>query len=39
MKPLLLVGYTIIFVVLFAYVVHLQRRLGRLEDRLSDLQG
>lgn len=33
--PLLLVGYTGIFVALFAYVVHLQRRLRHLERRVQ----
>lgn len=37
MKPLLLAGYTIIFGLFFGYVVRLQHRLSRLEDRLSDI--
>lgn len=37
MEPLLLAGYSIIFVALFAYVVRLQRQLSRLERTVSDL--
>lgn len=32
----LLVGYTIVFVMLVGYLFYLQRRLGRLEERLAD---
>lgn len=36
MEPLLLVGYTALFVAFFGYVVYLQRRIIRLERRLDD---
>ncbi|AXG08177.1 MULTISPECIES: CcmD family protein [Haloplanus] len=36
MEPLLLFGYTALFVALFGYVTYLQRRLGRLERQLND---
>lgn len=36
MDPLLVGGYTLIFVTLFGYIVRLQRRLSRLEQRLDD---
>jgi len=36
MEPLLLFGYTALFVALFGYVAYLQRRLHRLERRLDD---
>jgi CcmD family protein len=39
MEPLLLLGYTAIFVLLFAYVVRLQRRLAQLRRRVDDLDG
>ena len=35
----LLVGYAIVFVLLVGYLVYLQRRLGRLEERLADRRG
>jgi CcmD family protein len=38
MKPLLLAGYTLLFVLFFAYTVRLQRRLTTLEQRLGDLR-
>lgn len=38
MEPLLLVGYTSLFVLLFGYMLRMQRRLARLERRLSDRQ-
>lgn len=37
MEPLLLAGYTALFVTLFGYVAYLQRRMKRLERRLADL--
>lgn len=36
MEPLLLFGYTALFVAFFGYVAYLQRRLQRLERRLDD---
>ncbi|SEO29889.1 CcmD family protein [Halogranum amylolyticum] len=39
MEPLLLAGYSIIFVALFIYIVRLQRRLSRLERKVSDLDN
>jgi CcmD family protein len=36
MEPLLLAGYTLLFVALFGYVFRLQRRLTTLERRLDD---
>jgi CcmD family protein len=38
MEPLLLFGYTTLFVALFGYAAYLQRRLTRLERRLNDAQ-
>ncbi|WP_327053007.1 CcmD family protein [Halomicrococcus gelatinilyticus] len=38
MEPLLLAGYTTVFVVLFGYVTYLQRRMSRLERRVTDLR-
>lgn len=38
MEPLLLAGYTALFVVFFGYVLYLQRRINRLERRLEDAQ-
>ncbi|MFC4245793.1 CcmD family protein [Natribaculum luteum] len=38
MEPLLLAGYGSIFVALFAYLLYMQRQLGRLERQLRDLQ-
>lgn len=32
----LLAGYTLVFVLLVGYLFYLQRRLGRLEERLAD---
>ncbi|WP_137284408.1 CcmD family protein [Halorussus salinisoli] len=37
MEPLLLAGYTTLFVSLFGYVAYLQRRLRRLEQRVTDV--
>ncbi|WP_079977575.1 MULTISPECIES: CcmD family protein [Halococcus] len=36
MEPLLLAGYTALFVAFFGYVLYLQRRITRLERRLED---
>jgi len=36
MEPLLLVGYTVLFALLFGYMLRMQRRLARLERRLTD---
>ncbi len=38
MEPLLLIGYTAVFVGLIAYVVHLRMRLRRVEDRLEGIE-
>ena len=38
MEPLLLAGYTALFVAFFGYVFYLQRRITRLERRLEDTQ-
>jgi CcmD family protein len=38
MEPLLLAGYTTLFVAFFGYVAYLQRRLTRLEGKLDDVQ-
>lgn len=38
MEPLLLAGYTSLFVAFFGYAAYLHRRMGRLERRLSDLR-
>jgi CcmD family protein len=38
MEPLLLFGYTALFVALFGYAAYLQRKLGRVERRLNDLR-
>lgn len=38
MEPLLLVGYTILFVLLFGYMLHVQRRLDRLDRLVKDRQ-
>lgn len=37
MEPLLLAGYTLMFVAFFGYVAYLQRRMKRLERRLADV--
>jgi CcmD family protein len=37
MEPLLLFGYTGIFVLLFAYLVRLQRRVTSLRQQVEDL--
>lgn len=34
----LLVAYTVAFVLLFGYLVYLQRQVGRLEDRVADFK-
>ncbi|EFW90908.1 hypothetical protein ZOD2009_17218 [Haladaptatus paucihalophilus DX253] len=36
MEPLLIAGYGAIFLLIFGYVLRLQRRLVSLEKRLSD---
>ncbi|WP_458185587.1 CcmD family protein [Haladaptatus sp. NG-WS-4] len=38
MEPLLIAGYSIVFLTIFAYVLRLQRRLSSVEDSLRDLQ-
>ncbi|RLM56633.1 CcmD family protein [Halobellus sp. Atlit-31R] len=38
MEPLLLAGYTALFVAFFGYVTYLQRRMSRLERQLEDAQ-
>lgn len=38
MEPLLLAGYTAVFVALFGYVAYLQRRMSRLEHHVTDLR-
>ncbi|WP_158059502.1 CcmD family protein [Halorussus halophilus] len=38
MEPLLLAGYTALFVAFFGYVVHLQRRMSKVESRVADLR-
>lgn len=38
MDPLLLFGYTALFIVLFGYTAYLQRKLGRVERQLNDLR-
>lgn len=32
----LLLGYALVFVLLVGYLLYLQRRLGRLEERIAD---
>ncbi|MFB6109617.1 MAG: CcmD family protein [Halodesulfurarchaeum sp.] len=39
MKPLLIAGYSAVFVVLFAYVLRLQRKVARLERRLDNRES
>jgi CcmD family protein len=39
MEPLLLAGYTTLFLVLFAYLFRLQRRLAAVERSLDDIRG
>lgn len=39
MEPLLLAGYSIIFVALFGYIVRLQRQLSKLERKVSDMNN
>jgi CcmD family protein len=39
MEPLLLVGYTAIFVALVVYLWHLRSRVTSLERKLDDLDG
>ena len=36
MEPLLLAGYSAIFVALFAYLTLIRRRIDRLEQRVED---
>jgi CcmD family protein len=38
MEPLLLAGYTTLFVAFFGYVAYLHRRMEKLERRLTDLR-
>lgn len=38
-EPLLLVGYTAIFVALIVYVWHLRSRVTTLEKKLRDMSG
>lgn len=38
MEPLLLAGYSALFVAFFGYVAYLQRRVARLERKLEDAQ-
>jgi len=38
MEPLLLFGYTSLFVAFFGYAAYLQRKLSRVERRLNDLR-
>lgn len=38
MEPLLLAGYTSLFVAFFGYAAYLHRRMSRLKRRLADLQ-
>ncbi len=38
MEPLLLAGYTTLFVAFFGYVAYLHRRMNRLERRLTDVR-
>jgi CcmD family protein len=38
MEPLLLFGYTALFVAFFGYAAYLQRKLSRVERRLNDLR-
>ena len=38
MEPLLLVGYTTIFGLLFGYMLRMQRRLDRLDQQVRDRQ-
>ena len=38
MEPLLLVGYTTLFVLLFGYMLRIQRRLDRLDQQVKDRQ-
>ncbi|WP_081927436.1 CcmD family protein [Halobellus rufus] len=39
MEPLLLAGYSALFVAFFGYVTYLQRRMARLERQLEDVQA
>ncbi|WP_435157467.1 CcmD family protein [Haladaptatus sp. DFWS20] len=36
MEPLLMAGYTVLFVALFGYIAYLQRRMIRLSRRVTD---
>ncbi|MDY6775155.1 CcmD family protein [Halorutilales archaeon Cl-col2-1] len=38
MEPLLLVGYSLIFIGIFIYTLFMRRRIKRLEQRVADLR-